>query len=352
MATLIIPTPLRKYAADQAKFVTDSLTIEEAIDELTAEYPDLKTHLLDGNDQIRSFIKVFVGEDDIKSLDGPSGVTQDVTDLHAWAEVYIPGAGWIGLDATSGMLAGEGYIPLSCTASPGNASPITGSLEACETEMDVFMEVLRIDEKPRSTKPYQESTWQDILKAGYIIDKTIQEEDIRLSIGGEPTFVSIDDMEGAEWNTLAVGEHKRERSEDLIKRLAKRFAPNGLLHYGQGKWYPGEPIPRWSLSVYWRKDGQALWHNQNLIAETDEDLGHNADHAKSILRGIATELGAPTEWIFPAFNPPEWPGGPMGDICGYVLPLHRNPNPGWVSGDSRINYQGPRSTEFPSKSSF
>ncbi len=70
MATLIIPTPLRKYAENQAQFDTESFTIEQAIEELTGRYPDLRNHLLDGQNRLRSYIKVFIGDEDIKALDG------------------------------------------------------------------------------------------------------------------------------------------------------------------------------------------------------------------------------------------------------------------------------------------
>src|SRR4051812_26176518 len=199
---------------------------------------------------------------DQKSLDGPSGPEKDFTDLHAWCEAYIPGAGWIGLDATSGLLAGEGHIPLACTALPGSAAPVTGMTEVAKSKLTFEMTVTRIHEDPRVTKPFTEGQWGAIDAIGRQVDRELADNDVRLTIGGEPTFISIDDMEGIEWTYTALGERKLELATELLHRLRRQFSPGGLLHYGQGKWYPGEPLPRWALSCIWRKDGTPLWDGE------------------------------------------------------------------------------------------
>jgi transglutaminase-like putative cysteine protease len=180
---------------------------------------------------------------DLKSLDGPSGPEADFTDLHAWAEVFIPGAGWIGLDPTSGLFAGEGHIPLACTPSPPSAAPVTGCTDECEVEFGFEMRISRVHEDPRVTKPYSEAQWQAIEALGRQVDQKLMTGDVRLTMGGEPTFVSIDDMDGAEWTVAAVGPTKRKLAGRLLKKLRTRYAPNGFLHYSQGKWYPGESLP-------------------------------------------------------------------------------------------------------------
>ncbi|MEO1207109.1 MAG: transglutaminase family protein [Pseudomonadota bacterium] len=239
---------------------------------------------------------------DVKSLDGPTGTDIDFTDLHAWAEVYLPGAGWVGLDATSGLLAGEGHIPLAATPQPSSAAPISGGHEPAEVSFEFDMGVTRILETPRVTKPYTDKIWADIQTTGHAVDARLKAGDVRLTMGGEPTFVSALDAEGAEWNTAAVGPTKRAYAEDLIHRLKARFAPGGLLHYGQGKWYPGEQLPRWAFALYWRADQEPLWENQSLIASEQPKTPATAKDAETFAATLCDRLGLPATSAMPAYE--------------------------------------------------
>ncbi len=241
---------------------------------------------------------------DVKSLDGPSGPEKDFTDLHAWAEAYIPGAGWIGLDATSGLLTGEGHIPLACAAFPTSAAPVTGATEVADTKLDFQMSVTRIKEDPRVTKPFTEAQWKSIDKLGAQIDRELADGDVRLTVGGEPTFISIDDMEGAEWNYTAMSDKKLELATQLLYKLRHRFAPGGLLHFGQGKWYPGEPLPRWALSCFWRKDGTPLWERENDDARPADDEKYTEEDARRLATELAQALGLPPEYVLAAYEDP------------------------------------------------
>ena len=239
---------------------------------------------------------------DLKALDGPSGPTADFTDLHAWAEVFIPGAGWIGLDPTSGLFAGEGHIPLACTPTPPSAAPVTGATDPCEVEFGFDMRVTRIHEDPRVTKPYTEEQWRTIEALGYAVDEQLRAGDVRLTMGGEPTFVSIDDMDGAEWTTAAMGPTKRKLGGRLLKKLRDRFAPNGFLHYSQGKWYPGESLPRWALSCYWRNDGLPLWHDPRWIADDEAPQGFGPEQAQTFAAELSRRLGVSAERLIPGYE--------------------------------------------------
>ncbi len=239
---------------------------------------------------------------DQKSLDGPSGTEIDFTDLHAWCEVFLPGAGWIGLDPTSGLYAGEGHIPLACSPEPSSAAPISGSLDDCETTFEHRMSVQRIWEAPRVTLPYSDAQWATIDALGRRIDDDLERNDVRLTQGGEPTFVSIDDRDGGEWNVEALGPTKRLLSVSLMSRMRERYGRGGLLHHGQGKWYPGEQLPRWSLNLFWRADGEPMWSDPALYADEHDDLGATADDAGAFLRALAGRLGIDPDRVFPAYE--------------------------------------------------
>jgi uncharacterized protein (DUF2126 family)/transglutaminase-like putative cysteine protease len=258
---------------------------------------------------------------DVKSLDGPSGTEKDFTDLHAWTEVYLPGGGWVGLDPTSGLLAGEGHIPLACSAQPVTAAAISGGFsyddEAITTsesasekearrrakvEFEFSMSVTRIHEDPRVTKPYSPEQWTEIESLGHQVDADLKSHDVRLTMGGEPTFVSIDDMDGAEWNMAAVGPTKYKLADNLIRRLRDRFAPGGFLHHGMGKWYPGESLPRWTLGLYWRKDGEPVWRDPALIAGQGAPGKMTSYEARVFMLKLAEQLDVNPTHALPGYE--------------------------------------------------
>ncbi len=159
------------------------------------------------------------------SLDGPSGPTEDFTDLHAWAEVYIPGAGWVGLDPTSALYAGEGHIPLAATPHPSSSAAITGVTDRSDTRLEFSNTVRRVHEDPRVTKPYSPEQVDHLQQVGSAVDARLEAAGIELTMGGEPTFVSVDDMTSAQWTIAADGPEKRPRPPTSWRPRWPRTSP-------------------------------------------------------------------------------------------------------------------------------
>ncbi len=277
---------------------------------------------------------------DVAPLQGPAGPVEDSAELHAWAEAYLPGAGWIGLDPTSGLLAGEGHIPLVCTPTAVQAAPIAGTAEPAQVELSYSMTVRRLNEAPRVSKPFSEEDWARVEQLAHLVDADLAAQDVRLTMGGEPTFVGIDEPESPQWNIEALGPIKRTRGLDLIRAIRDQVAPSALLHFGQGKWYPGEPLPRWALSCYWRSDGVPVWENPDLIPREDELSTYDVADALRFAEALARRLQVSGENLLSAYN------ADATEPAGYILPIRRRQPGGKLAWSSQLWFPRPERLEL------
>ena len=175
-------------------------------------------------------------------------------------------------------------------------------MDECEVTFGHEMNVSRLRESPRVTKPYTDEQWQAIDALGSVVDEKLKAGDVRLTMGGEPTFVSLDDMQGAEWNTAAVGPTKQQLALNLALKAKEKFSPNGLLTYGQGKWYPGESLPRWVYTLYWRRDGEPIWHLPVPVANLKNPP--TIEQTRSFMNGLAQKLGVQPGNVVEAYEDP------------------------------------------------
>jgi uncharacterized protein (DUF2126 family)/transglutaminase-like putative cysteine protease len=265
------------------------------------------------------------------------GPQADSAELHAWAEAFLPGAGWIGMDATSGLLAGEGHIPLVCTPTASQAAPIGGTSEPTKVEFSHSIMVRRLNEPREASRPFTDEDWLRIRKVALHVDEELKAQDVRLTMGGEPTYVGIDDPESPQWNIDAAGSMKRTRGLALIGGLREGMASGGLLHYGQGKWYPGEAVPRWALSCYWRVDGIPVWEDIGLIAREDGEYSFRAADALEFMEALARRLQVSSENLLPAYNADSETTEPVG----YILPIRRRQPEGQLRWSSQLWFPRP-----------
>jgi uncharacterized protein (DUF2126 family) len=274
---------------------------------------------------------------DESASEGQSGPQTDSADFHAWAEAFLPGAGWIGMDPTSGLFAGEGHIPLVCTPNASQAAPIEGTVELANVDFSYSMSVRRLHDAPRPSKPFTEADWLQVEQVAHRVDADLEAQDVRMTMGGEPTFVGIDEPESPQWYIDALGPMKRTRGLALIRGLRAKVAPGGLLHYGQGKWYPGEPLPRWALSCCWRGDGVPVWENIDLIAREDQDSAFGSADVFKFIEALTRRLQVSFENLLPAYNSEAESTGP----AGYILPIRRRQPEGRLCWSSQLWFPRP-----------
>lgn len=240
---------------------------------------------------------------------------QDSVRLHAWTQVFIPGAGWIGIDPSTGLYTNETFIPLSSGADPARVQPIVGSREPCEETRIESVQVRRLE--PADPRwPYTETQWNDICALGAHVQRDLEAHRVYLSTGMNLSFVATGSG-SYEWHTHALGPEKLRIADQLLSRLLQRTAAGAIKHYAQGEWYAGEGLPRWRLIGLARGDGQPVWRNAELRSTGEANVLAAADFANALARA----LGVPPSCVSAAQE------DPLHSVWRGQLPIDRVPTP-------------------------
>ncbi|MEI9902951.1 MAG: transglutaminase family protein [Asticcacaulis sp.] len=144
--------------------------------------------------------------------------------------------------------------------------------------------------------------WRAIDALGEKVDQRLMEGDVRLTMGGEPTFVSLDDRLGDEWHFTALSDEKKRLGYDLFQRLSGRFATGALAQHAQGKWYPGEILPRWAMNMFWRRDEKPVWLDAKLLADPEAKGKLKPAAARDFLARLADVLGVGSAMVIDAYE--------------------------------------------------
>lgn len=230
---------------------------------------------------------------------GPGG--RDSVSLHGWSEAYLPGAGWIGLDPVAGLFTTEAYVPFACAPDPLRVRPIVGYREACEEQQVEQLRIVRLEAR-QSADPVTHLA--DVQAVGRFVERDLAEQGVRTAVGIGLSLVLSSETDEPEWNVAALGPTKRSKGESLLSRLRRRLAPGGVIQQGQGKWYAGDPLPRWQLGCYFRFDGRALWQHPERLASPPSGRSAELGDAQRFTGALATALGIDPECVVGAYEDP------------------------------------------------
>lgn len=177
--------------------------------------------------------------------------------------------------------------------------------------------------KGASKDPKSPQDQRDIIsglrREGRRADALLRQSGLVLTQGGEPTFVP-EETSSPEWNLEALGAEKLSRAWDLARELARALMPGALILRSNGKHYPGEPIPRWKLTLLRNPGNKPLWQDQDRLLQGSPAKGRPVTPRK-FLSCLASELGLPSN-IHPAYEDVE-AAMRHAAACGSHPPLPR-----------------------------